>query len=421
MATNDLIFRTATADDLERILEIHLPAFPDERTADERRRNFTANPHGGLDALVVVQRGDDLVGQAFHFPLEAWFGGRAVRIGAIASLAIAPEARGQGIATALLQHLHVASDVRGDALTMLYAFRQRFYARLGYGSSSSRRRLRIDPASVPASWRALARTRVRRARGEDRDALQSAYARAAAKASGWLTREGGFWDRHLARERRQFLVAERPASQGSPGAVVSGYVAFEITQEEAHAATRLVVREIAADDDVTRRALLGALAAMRDQVVEIELEVDAHDPLELALVDSDGRRFGDDAVEHDLGVLVGGPMVRIEDVPRAIEARAYAADGAFDVVVHAGEGETHGAGDDIAVSVRVEGGRAEVSAARGASAALRTTRAGLASLLYGALRPTDAVRLGLAEADARTLARADALFAMPPLLPLDLF
>jgi predicted acetyltransferase len=108
-------------------------------------------------------------------------------------------------------------------------------------------------------------------------------------------------------------------------------------------------------------------------------------------------------------------------VPRAIEARGYAADGAFDVVVHAGEGEANGGAEEIAVSVRVAGGRAEVSAARGASAALRTTRAALASLLYGGLRPTDAVRLGLADADARTLARADAIFAMPPLLPIDPF
>ena len=419
MTTQDLRFRPATADDLDRVVEIHLAAFPDERTGEERRRNFTANPFGALEDLVLAECGDEIVGQAFLFPLEAWFGGRAVRIGAIASLAIAPEARGQGVATALLQHLHVASDVRGDALTMLFAFRQRFYARLGYGSSTSRRRLSIDPASVPASWRALARARVRRARGDDKEAIRAAHARAAAKASGWLTRSDAYWDRHLAREQRQFLVADRPAQEG--GGTVAGYVAFELRQHEAHAATSLTVDEIAADDDVTRLALLGSLAAMRDQVSSILLEVDGSDPLELALVDSDGRRHGTHAVEHDLGTVVGGPMVRIEDVPRAIEARGYAADGAFDVVVHAGEGETNGAGDEIAVSVRVDGGRAEVSAARGAAAALRTTRAALASMLYGGLRPSDAVRLGLADADARTLARADAILSMAPLASVDPF
>jgi predicted acetyltransferase len=419
MAIEDLSFRPATSDDLDRILEIHLAAFPDGRVADERRRNFTANKLGSLDDLVLAVRGDDLVGQAFLFRLEGWFGRRPARLGAIASLAVAPEVRGQGVATALLHHLHVASDVRGDAFTMLYAFRQRFYARLGYGTSSSRRRLVVDPSSIPASWRALARARVRRARGDDKDAIRAAYGRTAARSSGWLTRSDAFWERHLARERRHFLVAERPARDGGG---VSGYATFELAQSEEHAAVTLTVGELAADDDVTRLALLGSLAAMRDQVAEIVLEVDADDPIELALVDSDARRFGNDEVEHDLGSLVGGPMVRIEDVPRAIEARGYAADGAFDVVVHAGDGEANGgAAEEIAVSVSVSGGRAEVSAARGASAALRTTRAALASLLYGALRPTDAVRLGLADADARTLARADAIFAMPPLLPIDPF
>lgn len=418
MTIEDLSFRPATSDDLDRILEIHLAAFPDGRAADERRRNFTANRLGPLDDLVVAASGDELVGHAFLFRVEGWFGGRAVRVGAIASLGVAPEVRGQGVATALLHHLHVAADVRGDALTMLYAFRQRFYARLGYGTSSSRRRLVVDPSSIPASWRALARDRVRRARGDDKDAIRAAYGRAAAKASGWLTRGDGFWDRHLARERRHFLVAERPARDGGG---ISGYAAFELTQREEHAAITLTLGEIAADDDVTRLALLGSLAAMRGQVTEIEIEVAADDPIEVALLDSDGRRFGTDEVEHDLGTVVGGPMLRIEDVPRAIEARGYAADGALDVVVHAGDGETAGAAEEIAVSVRVEGGHAEVSSARGASAALRTTRAALASLLYGGLRPTDAVRLGLADADPRTLARADAIFAMPPLLPIDPF
>jgi hypothetical protein len=151
------------------------------------------------------------------------------------------------------------------------------------------------------------------------------------------------------------------------------------------------------------------------------LEVDAADPLELALLDSDGRRHGTNEVEHDLGTIVGGPMVRLEDVPRAIEARGYAADGAFDVVVIPGEGESPASGDEIAVSVRVGNGRAVVSAARGASGALRATRGVLASVLYGGLRPSDAVRLGLAGADARTLARADAVFALHPLSPLDPF
>ncbi|MDB4942308.1 MAG: acetyltransferase, family [Labilithrix sp.] len=408
-----LRFRPATAADLDRVVEIHVAAFPDARGALERRRNFTHSLHGALEDLVLALRGDEIVGQAFLFPMTGWFGGRAVQMGGIASVSIAVEARGQGVATALLRGLHVASDMRGDALTMLHAFREGFYARLGYGKTASRRRLVFDPSSVPAAWRALARERVRRPRGEDREGISAAYARHATRSTGWLTRDEHLWERHLAHERRHYLVVDRPPSEGGG---LAGYVAFQIRQTEPHASMSAVVEELAADDDASRRALIGALGAMRDQLTEIVLEVDGRDPLEHALLDADARRFGTNDVEHTLGTVVAGPLVRIEDVPRAIESRGYQAEGVFDLVVRGD------AGEEQAATVRVSGGHAEVSSVRGATTgALRTSRATLASLLYGGLRATDAVRLGLADADPRVLARADAILAIAPPLPVDPF
>jgi predicted acetyltransferase len=171
-----------------------------------------------------------------------------------------------------------------------------------------------------------------------------------------------------------------------------------------------VVDEIVADDERARLALWAALGAMRDQITEVEVDVDLADPIDLALLDADGRRHGTGEVEHPLGTLVGGPMVRIEDPTRAIEARGYAAEGTFDVVVD----------DEIALSVRVEDGRAETSGALGGSV-VRTSRRGLAALLYGGVRLSDAVRLGIAAADARTVERVEPVLALPPLLPIDPF
>ncbi|MBS2013254.1 MAG: GNAT family N-acetyltransferase [Deltaproteobacteria bacterium] len=406
--------RPARVDDLERILAIHTAAYPDERTVIERRRNFEANPLGGLEDLFVVEREGTVVGQAFLFALEAWFGGRAVRVGAVASVAVAPEARGQGVATGLLAGLHRTSDVRGDAITMLYAFRYRFYLRAGYGTSCSRKRLAIDPASIPRGWSDAARARVRAAGRGERPAIREAYERVARTKTGWLTRPPALWDRHLARERRQFLVAP------GPGGTIAGYVAFELTQEEAHAETSLLVDELVADDSATERALYGALGALRDQVDVIEIELEEGHPLEVALLDPDGRRRGDETVEHPLGTVVGGPMVRIEDVARAVEARGYASDGTFDLVVATGEPREAGV-EEMAIRVRVEQGRAVVGSAQAAVSALRTTRSGLASMLYGGLRVRDAVRLGLADADPRTAAKADEVLALPPPAPVDRF
>lgn len=423
-----LQFRRAKEDDLDRLVEIHLAAYPDTPSVQARQRSFTQNPFGKLADLIVVEDRGQLVAHAFLYPLRAWFGGARVLVGGIASVGVAPEARGRGVATALMHHLHRLSDRRGDALTMLYAFRQGFYARLGYATTSSRKRLALDPRSVPASWRALARERVRAMRRGDERILPRAYERAAERASGRIVRTSRFWERLLLRETRMTLVCERSGAKqsrslASRASGASGYVAFSLVQDEAHGATFLEVDELIADDDETRRALFGALAAMRDQVSEIIVEIGETDPLERALLDSDGRRFGTAAVEHSLGEVVGGPMVRIEDVARALEARGYAGSGSFALVV----GEP---GRDVeeqrAFQVRVRAGRATVTALsatakREREKALQTTPAGLAAMLYGGLSATAAVTLGLARAEPKVASAIEAIAQIPPLTPIDAF
>lgn len=425
-------FRRATAEDVDRLVEIHFAAYPDGGwSATARRRNFTHNPLGALKDLVVVELGGDVVAHAFLFPLRASFGGRSVGVGGIASVGVAPEARGRGVATALMNHLHVLADARGDVMTMLYAFRHGFYARLGYATTTSRKRLSFDARSIPASWVALAKTRVRAARGRDRGPMRNVHARMVARSSGCITRPKAFWEVLLLRERRVLFVCER-AEQASKSkrssraetSSVSGYVAFELLQEEDHGETTLEVTELVADDDESRRALLGSLATMRDQVSEIVLEVAESDPLERALIDPDGRRYGTHAVEHSLGEIVGGPMIRIEDIPRALEARGYEANGTFDVVVSQDEekldGAEAGGKDLIAVGVRVRDGRAEVGPARGGGA-LHTNRAGLAAIFYGGLSVPEAVALGLAEVDSGIAQRIAAIARLPALAPMDAF
>lgn len=409
-------FRRANEGDLERLVEIHLAAYPDEENGAARQANFTRPAFGSFSHLVVAARGKEVVGHAFLFPFRAWFGGLPVRLGGIASVGIAPEARGQGVATELMRHLHRVSDRRGDALTMLYAFRQGFYARLGYTPTSSRKRLAIDTRAIPASWRTLARGRVRAARGPDLAAMRLLHLRMAERSSGWIARPKAFWDRLLARERRITMVCEPSGTRRRKAAALAGYVTFTLVQEEPHAATVIEVAELVSEDSETRRILLGALSAMRDQCAEIVLELAEGDPLERALLDSDGRRFGTETVEHSLGEIVGGPMLRIGDVPRALEARGYVEDGAFELVVRDVDAPP------ASVSVRVRHGRARVLTGRARSrAVLSATPAGLAAMLYGGLTVADAVALGLAEANPETVARTDRLLRLPPMTPVDAF
>ena len=408
-----LAFRTATPSDVDRLIEIHTSAFPDPRRHPERRTNFVANPLGDLDALWVAEDAGEIVAHAFLFPLRAWFAGGTVPVAGIATVGVAPEARGRGVGAAFLAHLHERADAQKACATVLYPFRQGFYARHGYAPVTPNRRLRLHPAAIPGSWREDAASQgivVRAVRSPggspaaDRTAIVNAYVRAAARTHGWLVRPMPFWERRFADERRVWIVATQ-------GRKLTGYVSWSLDQVESHAATRLVVHELVADDDPTKRALLGAVGAQRDQVADVEIEVDARDPLDRALLDADRSRFGTIDVEHVLGVVAGGPMVRLVDVARGLTARTYAADGSLDLVID----------DRPPLHVVVADGKAKLSLPRQTRAPLTIQRAALAAVLYGGLSPSDAVRLGWAHGDEPAVSRADAIFASPPFFALDAY
>lgn len=402
-----LSFRSARDADLDRLVAIHVTAFPDGRDGDARRQNFLSNVLGGFEHLHVAERDGVVVAHAFLFPLECFYGGARVRVSGIASVAVAPEARGSGIAGALLEHLHELADRNGSALTLLYAFRQGFYARHGYAPTTPTKRLIVAPQAIPRVWwQESEQVDVRAAAKPDYDDIARVYELAAAQASGWVVRRKELWARRFADPRRAWFVAEC-------GGALLGYACARYEQREAHAMTRMVVQELATIDERARRRLLGLLGAQRDQVSEIELELAAGDTIDVAFTDIDDGRFGTAEVEHSLGALVGGAMVRIVDVRRALEARAYGLD---DGVLTLRIG---GASGPLRLQVRA--GRGQVFAGE-ATQPLRMDRRALAATLYGGLSVCDAERLGwVTGGDGELLQHANALFALGPYLPLDRF
>jgi predicted acetyltransferase len=397
-----LTFRRGKPSDIERLVEVHTSAFPDPRGFEDREHNFTRNRLGTLDDLRVVEQGGVIIAHAFLFALEIGFGGACVKSCGIATVGVAPEARGAGVAGALLDHLHADARARGDAVSVLFAFRQGFYARHGYGAATSKRRLVFSPHAVPRLWRPEG---VRAARGDDRAAIAAVYARSLLRHTGWLARSERQWEELLVEEHLHWLVATR--DDGG----VAGYVAWSLTQAEAHAKTTMRVRELVADDDAAERALLAVVGAQRDQAHHVALDVAVDDPIDRALVDADRMRFGTDDAEHVLGEILGGPMVRILDTSRALAARGYPADGALRFVVD----------DTTTLALRVKDGRGHVDASSSAPT-LRLASTTLAAILYGALRPSDASRLGLVETDdAHAIVDADRILALPPYFALDPF
>lgn len=388
------------------MIEIHSNAFPDPRGFEARGRFLRSHDLGDLDHLYVAERGGLVLAHAFLFALQGWFGGRRVKFGGIASVGVAPEVRGEAVARTLLDELHRRANERGDALTLLYPFRQGFYERSGYVAVSPTRLLTLHPRAIPESWANPSRAPgiLRAATGSDRSGIIAAYDSVAEKRTGWIVRPERLWESRLVDERRRWFVLDHEGR-------VAGYVCWTLKQDEPHAETRLDVGDLVASDEAARRRLLALVGAQRDQVAEVTLEVGDDDPIDRAFVDMDSARHGSERVEHALGTLVGGPMVRLTDDARALEARGYRSDGTIDLAVDGGPPR----------SIQIREGAARVGPARGGPI-LHADRRALAAILYGGLNASGAARLGWLGADAaRTLRLADDLFAQPPFFALDLF
>jgi len=357
-------FRSATDADLDRLVEIHMSSYPDDRNAAVRARNFTHNPLGNVADLIVCIEEQRIVGHGFLFPLRVWLRGKSVSLGGIASLGVAPEARKTGVARDLLLHMHHASEARGDLLTLLYPFRQAFYAPFGYAPVTPSERLIFSPRAVP--WKSDVRA------AGDAEALWTDVAR---RSNGMLDRPRALWDRKKSDERRTMLFCD------------GGYIAWELLQTEPHAETRLVVHEMVATTPDAMRALIGAIGAQRDQAHSAEIEVPRGHVLSHALVDPDRMRFGTEIVEHTIGALVGGPMLRLASIERALEFVPRD------------------------VGCIVDGARV-----RDGKRTLATDRATLGALIFGGVRISEAIALGLASGDA-----PDEMLAHPPYFSPDPF
>jgi len=214
-----------------------------------------------------------------------------------------------------------------------------------------------------------------RRKGTSRDggeAIIAMYDDACKRMTGWLRRPDALWARRFANERRHFVMLEKNA----------GYVSFETTQREPHAETRLFVHELVAKDAAARRVLWGCLGMQAGQVAEIDVEIAQNDPTLLALTDVDGARHGEEDVEHALGCVVAGPMIKILDRKRALAARGVRAKAIDGVTI-----------DDRA----------------------------LASVAFGGHSLRGAVALDLARGKKNDLARADEALRISPFFTLDRF
>jgi len=342
---------------------------------------------------VVRDAGGAVVAGLAVYPMGQWFGGRSVPSWGVAAVATAPEARGAGAAGAAMRGLVREMHGAGVALSSLYPATVPLYRKSGYEHAGGRYEVEVRLDTLGVLPGPMPVRRLDPDSPEDAARVKALHVAHASARPGSLERGEGLWRR--IRERapgpvRGYLIG--------PDRDPRGYVflASVPTRAPSWADSDLVVRDWAALDAEAGRRLWALIGSHAAQVERARLGCAPYEPL-LSLLPE----------QHYTLRLGCHWMLRVVDVPAALEARGYPASVRGELVIEVD--------DDLLDAnrgpwtLRVEGGRGTVS--RGGSGGIALGVRALAPL-YTGFHDAHALRaLGWLSGDDAQVGTARALFS----------
>ncbi len=249
-----------------------------------------------------------LVGKATDVGHEQWWGGRRVVAADVGGVAVSPEARGSGVARALLGALLAAGRDRGAAVSALYPTVAQVYRSLGWEVVGTRLAGTLDTASLPGAQ--VPAVTLRPGDPADVPLLTEVYEQVARGHNGLLTRRGGVHDQPpnnpLGEDVDALTVAET-------GGVVIGVLAIGRGLGYGPEAT-LQVEHLHATTADAARALVGVLAGWRTVARQVRIVFTTGDAVAAVL-----------PTERATDVTLRPWMHRSVDVVRAIADRGWPA------------------------------------------------------------------------------------------------
>ena len=338
-------------------------------------------------------------------PMQMWFGAGTVRAGGISGVATPPEYRRQGYIGRLLDA--VAAEMRGDGypLSILYPFYFPFYKRYGWAHVSDNLQYTIPIERLPVvrptgAWHPVAVTTdlpkpADQPQVSDADLaiLMGIYDAWAPGRNGPLVRDEAHWRRRKLSRPANIYYWRDPS--GEPRA----YVMYTF-KETAPWTRQVQIREMIALDGTALRATLGFLRNHDSQAQDMTVSQPEAGRL-LALLDDPRVK-----VEVDPGF-----MLRILDVPAALEARRYPAGVSGRLALQVTP--VHGDTTPVSGQLSVSDGAGAWSPTRIAPDLSLDERV-LGQLYSGYLTPGQAADLGLLTVhDPAALVQATAIFAGP--------
>lgn len=394
--------------EIRRVREDELPAFIESMSAgflarpDPDKVAAEVKPLWDLERAWAAFEGDRVVGTFRTWATELTVpGGTQLPGAAVTNVTVLPTHRRRGVLRGMVATEHAAIRERGEAVAVLWASEWPIYGRFGYGPGCIDSTWTLDTRATTFHRDPSGVVELAKASEATRDLVMGVYGAWRLGQPGDIRRRDAGWDWDLGlRESawdsrwKGFIVLHRDES-----GVVDGYARYRADDkwEQRQPHNTLTVDELHALNDDAYLALWRFLAEV-DWVASVKAE--RRSPSERLRWYLTNARA---AVISEVGESI---WVRLFDLPRALEARAYEREGS--VVLEVVDGEASGGRTRIALDAGPAGATARPTK-RSPNLTLDVSALGAAYLGGAPLR--EAVRAsGVDEHRTGALAEATALF-----------
>jgi predicted acetyltransferase len=330
-----------------------------------------------LDRFLCAYEHGRLIAMAQAHPLQQWFGGRALPMAGIASVAAVPERRDAGLGPEVVRAVLTRARAAGALLTTLYPSRTAVYRRLGYEYGGVRTQWRMPLADLPAERAAEAEE----LHDAHLDAVRACYRMVAAQQNGMVdSDEDDWWRMRVFRAWVPDVVRRGVVVKAAEGVV--GYAAFHLEPLPGGWGFGASCTHLVASAGAGLRSLLGYFRSFRGVGETLAWHGPPNDPLALLAGGGSGTLQP---------LLTLRFMSRLLDVERALNARGYPpVEGSAVLRVR----DELFPENDGPFRVAAAGGRLTV-ARMDAPADVELSVGALSSLFTGYSSPSDLARAGL--------------------------
>jgi len=379
--------RRPTAEEYDRIFDLTRQAFNVPPSVRERGRADFHPEHGR-----VVEENGTVVATLRTIPFGHFWGGRSVKAAGIGGVAVPAEHRGKGYASSLMRH--TLSDLREDGvlLSTLYPATVPIYRNAGYGFGGIRTLWKARLDSLPPR----ATLHVEEYTDGMLDAVMACYERVARSTAGLVDRDREWWAKRVFRsawdEHEPYAYVVREGDE------VTGYIVYKLEGQKDDWRSMMSCRDLMWTTPDAARALLSLAAMHRSTGSRIGWVGPADEPI--------ADLLPEERLEIDFRFRW---MLRLLDVPAAIEARGYPHH--VNAAVGIGVRDPLFAENEGPWRVEVTDGVAKVGPADRADATADVQT--WASIWSGLHTPTQAARLGGLVASDDALAALSSMFTGP--------